>query len=206
MKKTRLIALVSMCVLSIMMLTACGSSGKGASSADAAPAETTSTSAETQVVATPDSTAADSGDNEIIIDPPYVVVDDDNLKMTVTSICCTDMTNMKSYQVHYTVENKLSDFEVETSVGVDDASIGQYTVQFSNTQNTTKAGKINDTGYFSCSVSDDSTLASRGSEHITKLEDLLDFEADVMITIQKNTGSSIETHDRYLVKLSLSSR
>lgn len=145
--------------------------------------------------------ASAAENKEVInIEPAYVVVDDENVKMEITSVS-KEILNGGSetdYKVNFTVTNKSEDYDANISVSVGACSVGQYTVQFGNMNTDTKAGKINDTACYMAS-----TAYSEGIEHIETLEDLLQFEAQAKVTMSSYDGESSTTADSYAVDISL---
>jgi len=146
---------------------------------------------------------------EIRFDPSYVVLDDENAKIEITSL--SEKLNNEGtesefteYEVHFTTTNKSKVYDLRFSVSLGDAAVGGYTVQFGNSNNITKAGRINDTGKFVAikytSKSDGST---QGIEHIQSLEDLLKFCADASVTTFTDEGKTVHTKDWYKVSFSL---
>ena len=183
--KNKLLVMICICILAVSMLVACGSSSQDASTTDNAG---TAQEENTQ----------DTGEELLKINPEYVAVDDDNLKMTITSVGYEELTSQTQYIVHYTLENKRDDVDISVDAASDACAVNGYTVEFANGDNTAKSGRINDIANF-VATSD----ISSGFDHITKLEDLLTFEADVTVTVYKDTGSAHEVQDRYNVKINL---
>lgn len=153
---------------------------------------------------------SENNSNEVInFDPAYTVIDDDNLTMEIISIS-KDVANegndseFTSYRVNCAITNKSEEYDIDTEVSTTDAYIGSYRVGFSNENMTTKAGKINDSASFTCTVyKNESYTSPDGSEHIESLEDLLQFNATVGIDLFIDTGKAHETHDRYKADISL---
>lgn len=142
---------------------------------------------------------------EIInIDPTYVAVDDENIKMEITSVSREVLNEGQgdseyvNYKINFTVTNKSEEYDANVSVAVGACSIGQYTVQFGNMGTDTKAGKINDTACFVASP-----RYNEGAEHIESLEDLLQFEAQAKVDMYYFDGEYHNTVDRYAVDISL---
>lgn len=163
--------------------------------------------AETEDTITDSST---EGDNIIIFDPAYTVIDDENVKMQIESVQRESYNEGKgvngfiTYSVNLNIENKNQEHDVDCSVPIDSAYIGGYTVVFGNDTMKTKAGKKNDAARYTCTIyPENPQVSSGGSEHITSLEDLLTFEASVNVTLSDNTGDSILIVDRYVVDISL---
>lgn len=154
--------------------------------------------------------SSDNNENEIMIEPAFVVVDDENLKLEVTSVSCetynknTDM-EWTGYYVNCRVTNKTSDYDINLGAAVGDAGVGPYTVAFGNQNNNTRPGKINDTFCFSASKNiTGSSPETEGVEHITSLEDLLQFYARVEVRRYDSDGNY--DWNPYYVEFSLSDR
>ena len=150
-----------------------------------------------------------AGNEDVIhIEPAYVPVDDENVKMEITSVSKEILNEGQGdseyihYKINFTVTNKSEEYDADISVAVGACSVGPYTVQFSNMNTDTKAGKINDTA---CYVATKSTgiTNSDGSEHIESLEDLLQFEAQAKVNMYYDDGKSHNTIDKYTVDISL---
>ena len=146
----------------------------------------------------------------IEFNPVYVAIDDQYLKMEVTSVSkevrdagqpgeCID------YKVNFTLTNKSDKYGASVNVYVGSSSIGPYTVEFANMDTDVRPGKINDVACFTCqSAKDpDKMISSDGVEHISSLEDLLAFNALVTVTICEQTDDACVVEERYKAEVSL---
>lgn len=148
--------------------------------------------------------SAAENEDVINIEPAYVAIDDENVKMEITSVSKEILnegqgdSEFVSYKINFTVTNKSEEYDADITVAGGACSVGQYTVQFGNMNTDTKAGKINDTAcYVASSGYDD------GVEHIESVEDLLQFEAQVSVYMYYDDGESYNTVDEYAVDISL---
>lgn len=127
---------------------------------------------------------------EIKMEPAYVAIDDENIKMEITSVSVETMgvgtvNELTEYKVNCSVTNKSSQYDLLVSISIGDGYVGQHAVSFMNGGGNTRAGKTNDGIYYSCiDYKDDGSqnvFDTEGVQHITSLEDLLQFNARVRI-------------------------
>ena len=179
----------------LAVLTACGggtqTAGADSTGQNEANAESTAVSADSADSAAASVKAVVVDDKHINFEPAYAAVDDDHVKIEFTSLSMDIMNEGREaseyyeYKIHYTVTNK--DSENDIGVYCSSSSIGQYAVQFANTTGTVKAGKIDDSAAFDCiSSPNNEAWNSKGAEHISSVADLLDFEAELMISSMKD--------------------
>ena len=154
--------------------------------------------------------AADSDNKQVIeMNPTYVAVDDENVKVEVTSVSSQIHNSGRpeeytEYAVNLTITNKSDEYDVSVNIASTDACIGPYTVTFGNLQTDTKAGKINDIAAYTCiAYTNNHSQDSMGVEHITSLEDLLLFNAEVEINQYYNNGQGRVTVNKYQADISL---
>ena len=152
----------------------------------------------------------ENNDNIITFDPAYTVVDDENLKLQITSvqksILNEGMKDFESteYSINLNIENKNQEHDIDVYVSTESCYIDGYTVQFANSYSKTKAGKKNDTSKFTCSIDpNNEQLSSPGSEHIKSVEDLLTFDATATVSLFDYTGDAYLIVDKYPINISL---
>lgn len=147
---------------------------------------------------------------EIPIEPSYIALNDDNLMIEITSVSET-ISNIGTdfefteYRVNYTVTSNNKEYNISTNLGTTDGGVGRYTVEFMNGNAHTLPYKINDTAYYSVVIytKPEMGFVSNGAEHITALEDLLDFNANIEICLYEDQGSIHAVKQRYNVKVDL---
>ena len=160
MKKLMTVVLISVLLLSVGCggQTGAGESGSNGSSTGGGDVEKSGIAEDNSQVKSTPVTAVIESENLIQLDPAYTVADDDNVKIEITSLTREIMNEgnenfeYKDYRINYTVTNKTEEHDLNVYIPQSSASIGAYTVQFSQNVIETKAGKINDTCY-SCSES-----------------------------------------------------
>lgn len=140
-----------------------------------------------------------ASDDVIEFNPAYVAIDDENVRMEITSVS-KEVRNAGTkgesyeYRVNFTLTNKSDVYGAGVGISSNDGSIGSYTVVFSTGGGDVRPGKISDGAHF--------TVNSE-SEHVTSVEDLLDFNALVRVEVFEDTGSSRTIRDSYKVEVSL---
>ena len=150
------------------------------------------------------SSTSDSNTEEITISPAYVAAENDDFKIEITSVCSevnnpgvTDMEYI-SYRINYTVTNN-SEYNIDTGLSTQDASIGSTMVVVSNANQNTMAGKVNSNAAWTIDKADDNCKAcinSEGSEAINSLDDLLSFNAQLEVEfISKENGQNVRHKD-----------
>ena len=151
-------------------------------------------------------------DNKEVIEfsPAYVAIDDTNLKLEVTSISreLTNLsreTNVYVYRVNCILTNKNEKYGATIGIPVGDGYVGQYAVTFSSPAGGVQHGKIDDSYSFSFYGSDDpsSKWNDSGAEHVSSLNDLLNFNATLRVQIYEDKDNSRLIHDTYRVEVSL---
>ena len=192
MKKIAAIILIGMLLL---MTSGCGGQTASESAGTGEKKESTgdveSSEEQKEITQTP-VTAVIESDRLIRFEPEFTALDDDNVKIEIFSLEKvivnegSENYEYNEYRVNYAVTNKSDSEDVNVYIPQSAASIGAYTVQFSQNVIETKAGKINDTCYFSC-ISNPNGWSSEGSEHIQSVKDLLDFEADIKVGYLKDS-------------------
>ena len=201
-----------LCVLTaavmILALAACGSSG-GNTAVEDKSANSDSTSSSENATSSANN---NDDEKEIMIDPVYVAIDDENVKLEILSISEKKYEGPSyewvEYRVNCRATNKTSDCDVELSISTEDGGIGQYAVVFGNQNSTTRPGKINDTLSFSVqkNIKGNSAYDSGGVEHIASLEDLLQFNANICVSIQHHEDNEIVIYKSYYHEISLADR
>lgn len=153
---------------------------------------------------------ADDRYQEIKVDPAYVAIDDENIKLEIISVSSEVFGDGKNYEyitysVHCSVTNKSDKYDVSTTISSDGGGIGPYTVCFGNTNTDTRAGKINDTVNFNCTknILGNNSFSSDGVDHINSVEDLLLFQARIDVRPYTKEGNTIHSHDPYYVNVDL---
>ena len=200
MKKLMTVVLISVLLLSVGCggQTGAGESGSNGSSTGGGDVEKSGIAEDNSQVKSTPVTAVIESENLIQLDPAYTVADDDNVKIEITSLTREIMNEgnenfeYKDYRINYTVTNKTEEHDLNVYIPQSSASIGAYTVQFSQNVIETKAGKINDTCYFNC-IDNPNGWSSEGSEHVQSVKDLLDFEAEINVGLMKE-GVAQETY------------
>ena len=190
MKKLILMALISSLLL---MAVSCGSQtgGTGQSGSDAGSGSSAISGNQEEDSQSPSITAIIESEKLIRFEPEYVVVDDDNVKIEITSLTMeivnegNENYEYREYKVNYTVTNKNKEQDLNVFIPNAGASIGAYTVQFSQNVIETKGGKINDTCYFNC-IDNPNGWSSEGVDHVQSVRDLLDFEAEITVGKMKD--------------------
>ena len=147
------------------------------------------------------SSTSNNNNDVIKLNPAYVAIDDENIKMEVTSVNKEVInagmdSQYNRYNINFTLTNKTDKYCVDVGVAQGDGYIGPYAVDFAN-PSYIKPGKINDSASFSCWDARD------GAEHITSLKDLLDFNGTVTVQLYEEKDGSFESHDVYSFEMSL---
>ena len=133
-----------------------------------------------------------SGDRESIkLNPSYIAIDDDNLKMEIYSVSKTirnagSKSEYITYSIDFSVTNKSKEYDILVSTGMGEACIGPYTVVFGNSNNNVRAGKITEDAGFTVLKYTDGSFSDKGVEHIESVEDLLTFNAIVTVGLLKD--------------------
>ena len=187
--------LILMALISSLLLTAvgCGSQtgGTGSSGSNAGSGSSEISGNQEEDSQSPSITAIIESEKLIRFEPEYVVVDDDNVKIEITSLTMeivnegNENYEYREYKVNYTVTNKNKEQDLNVFIPNAGASVGAYTVEFAQNVIETKGGKINDTCYFNC-VDNPNGWSSEGADHVQSVRDLLDFEAEITVGKMKD--------------------
>lgn len=207
----RLISIL-LTIIMVLALCACGNTSTLADTPQAEQKASDDVSSEQPDPAIQEPAAEDVQDSKnrtIVIDPACVAIDDENIKVEIVSVSSKAFNEGKDSEfiqfcVNLVITNKNSEYEVDVGVPNGYGNVGSYTVNFANGNCTTRAGKINDTAYYCCTIyPNDHSRDTKGAEHIETLEDLLLFNAEFHITLRSFDGSSYRIVEQYKAQFSL---
>ena len=153
--------------------------------------------------------AEDDSFQEIKIEPAYVALDDENAKIEFTSVSKEVMNlgtelEYTAYNVNYTITNKNAQNDLMVALEQGNTAIGPYIIDFNLSNNIAMAGKTNDTASLQaikCKSDSRSSSNTAGIEHIERVNDLLQFEGELLLWFTNSTDNT--TAERYEVEVSL---
>ena len=109
-----------------------------------------------------------------------------------------------AYNVNYTITNKNAQNDLMVALEQGNTAIGPYIVDFNLSNNIAMAGKTNDTASLQaikCKSDSRSSSNTAGIEHIESVNDLLQFEGELLLWFTNSTDNT--TAERYEVEVSL---
>lgn len=189
MKKKFAAMAIAFGVLSTVFAVSCGKTEQSS----------TNSSADNSASSQQETFAEDSVNNEdfIMLEPEYVVVDNEDLKLAITSISRRKFGEEYEYLLSYAVENRSREYSVGVYASLGELYIGSHQVNFAISGDKTLPQKVSDNEEI-VALTD-----TEGIEYINELSDLFMFNGYITVELIEQTEASNVRHSCDRIGVSL---